>query len=111
MAAIEFNIHNRIGLLTVNRPEVRNALNWEAMAEFAAAIEQAYTIPDLVALIVTGSGKAFISGGDVVELHEYTTEADAARMSKRMGDALDRLAALPCLTLAAMEGPARGGGC
>ncbi|HLB47308.1 MAG TPA: enoyl-CoA hydratase/isomerase family protein [Anaerolineales bacterium] len=62
MPAIEFNIHNGIGLLTVNRPEVRNALNLQAMADFAAAIDQAHATTELRALIVTGSGKAFISG-------------------------------------------------
>ena len=111
MPAIEFNIHNGIGLLTVNRPEVRNALNLQAMADFAAAIEQAHATTELRALIVTGSGKAFISGGDVAELHGLTTEADAAKMIAVMGDALNRLAELPCVTIAAMEGPARGGGC
>ena len=111
MPAIEFNIHNGIGLLTVNRPEVRNALNLQAMADFAAAIDQAHATTELRALIVTGSGKAFISGGDVAELHGLKTEADAAKMIAVMGDALNRLAELPCITIAAMEGPARGGGC
>ena len=111
MPAIEFNIHNGIGLITVNRPEVRNALNLQAMADFAAAIDQAHATTEPRALIVTGSGKAFISGGDVAELHGLKTEADAAKMIAVMGDALNRLAELPCITIAAMEGPARGGGC
>jgi enoyl-CoA hydratase/carnithine racemase len=111
MSAIEFNLHNQIGILTVNRPTVRNALNWEAMADFAAAIEQAHATPDLRALIVTGAGRAFISGGDVAELHDYKTEDDGRRMITLMGDALNRLAELPCITIAAQEGPARGGGC
>lgn len=110
MDFIDFNIHNQIALLTVNRPQVRNALNWQAMEEFASAIEQAHSTPDLRALIVTGAGKAFISGGDLGELHGYPSEADALRMITLMGEALTRLAALPCVTIAAMEGPARGGG-
>jgi enoyl-CoA hydratase len=111
MALIDFNIHNNIAVLTVNRPEVRNALNMQAMADFAAAVEQAHAQPNLLALIVTGAGKAFISGGDLAELHGYSSEADAMKMISLMGDALDRLEALPCITIAAMEGPARGGGC
>ena len=111
MPAIEFNIHNHIGILTVNRPEVRNALNWEAMADFATAVERAYATPSLQALILTGAGKAFISGGDVAELRDHNTKADARRMNTLMTEALNRLADLPCVTIAAMEGPTRGGGC
>lgn len=113
MASVEFNIHNDgapVGLLTVNRPDVRNALNWDAMAAFAAAVDAAAAREDLRALIVTGAGKAFISGGDVAELRAYPDQADAARMIALMGDTLNRLAALPCPVIAAMEGPARGGG-
>lgn len=111
MPPIELNINKGIGTLTVSRPEARNALSLQAMADFAAAVEQTHSMPDLRALIVTGAGKAFISGGDLAELRGLTTEADAAKMIAVMGDALNRLAELPCITIAAMEGPARGGGC
>ncbi len=111
MPDISLDFHDRIAILTVNRPQVRNALNLQAMADFASAIERAYTVPDLAALIVTGAGKSFVSGGDINELSNYPAEADAARMTARMADALERLAELPGITLAAMEGPARGGGC
>jgi enoyl-CoA hydratase len=111
---IELQIDHLIGLLTVNRPEVRNALNWQAMAEFAAAVEESgrqCADSGLRALVVTGAGKAFISGGDLAGLRDSQEQEDARRMMAMMGDALNRLAALPCITLAAMEGPARGGGC
>ena len=111
MSAITFEIQNNIAVLIVNRPEVRNALNVAAMIDFAETIEKAYALPDLRALIVTGSGKAFISGGDIAELHTLTDPSEAERMITVMGDALNRLADLPCITIAAMEGPARGGGC
>jgi|CXWL01.1.fsa_nt_gi enoyl-CoA hydratase len=79
MALINFNIHNNIGLLIANRPEVRNTLNEQAMNEFAAAVEQAQDAPNLLALIITGAGKAFISGGDIGELHSLTVESDRRR--------------------------------
>ncbi len=108
--SIEFSVENHIGVLTVNRPQVRNALNLEGMIDFAAAIEQAYADPDLHVLIVTGAGKTFISGGDLSDLHGYNTEDDARRMITLMGNALNSLSDLPCITIAAMEGAARGGG-
>ncbi len=85
MAFIDFNIHNQIALLAVNRPEVRNALNWQAMDEFAAAVAQASATPDLRALIVPGAGKAFISGGDLAERRNYSSEADGLRLMTLMG--------------------------
>jgi enoyl-CoA hydratase len=111
MPEIEFHVDERgIGQLIVNRPEVRNALNWSAMRAFADAIEHAHDTPNLCALIVTGAGRSFISGGDIQELQDYPSRADGLRLATIMGDALARLEALPCPTIAAINGPARGGG-
>ena len=111
MSEIKFEIDAEgIGLLTINRPRVRNALNWAAMHAFADAVEQAHDACDLRALIVTGAGQTFVSGGDVAELQAYPSRADGLRLATLMGDALARLEALPCPTIAALNGPARGGG-
>jgi enoyl-CoA hydratase len=99
-----------VRLLTMNRPELRNALSWEAMQAFGEAIEQAADDPQVRALVITGSGGAFCSGGDLYQLDQYPTYDDGARLAAVMGDALNRLEQLPIPTLAAMEGPALGGG-
>lgn len=99
-----------IATLTVNRPHVRNALGWEAMRAFAECIEQAHAQPDLRALIVTGAGRTFIAGGDMNDLKDAPTHADGLRLATLMGDALTRLETLPCPTIAALNGPALGGG-
>ncbi len=100
-----------LAILTINRPRVLNALSLAAIAEFAAAVEQAHAHPDLRALIVTGQGdKAFCAGGDLRELAAYTTEADGEFVTQGMTTALQRLEALPCPTIAAINGLARGGG-
>ena len=70
MSGIEFNINKQnIAVLRVNRPAVRNALDWDAMEEFAKAVEDAHNSPKLQALIVTGTGESFVSGGDLKSLH------------------------------------------
>lgn len=99
-----------IALLQVKRPEVRNALDWQAMHAFAACVEQAQAMTTLQALVVTGSEKAFIAGGDVKVLAAYPRIEDGARLSSLMSQALSQLEALACPTIAAMNGPARGGG-
>ncbi len=111
MADILFEINpTGIGTLTVARPQTRNALTWQAMREFADAVEAAHEAPQLRVLIVTGAGSSFVSGGDIAELRDYPSRADGLRLATLMGDALARLEALPCPTIAAINGPCRGGG-
>jgi len=99
-----------IGLLTMNRPELRNALNWEAMQAFGEVVRQSAHDPDLRILIIAGSAGAFCSGGDLYELDQYPTRLDGARLATVMGEALQILDSLPFPTIAAIEGPALGGG-
>jgi enoyl-CoA hydratase/carnithine racemase len=64
-----FEINEGIGILTVNRPDARNALNWAAQEQFAHLVMQCRKEPSLRALIITGTGeKAFVAGGDLKEL-------------------------------------------
>jgi enoyl-CoA hydratase/carnithine racemase len=99
-----------IAVLTMNRPQARNALNWDDMQAFADTVETAHGISDLCALVVTGSGGAFCAGGDLYELDNYPSHSDGVRLTKIMGNALNRLEELPFPTIAAIEGPALGGG-
>jgi enoyl-CoA hydratase len=112
MASILFEVlDDGIGLITMNRPEARNALTWEAMESFSEAVDSAHAFQqDLRALVVTGAEGAFCAGGDLFELDGYPTRLDGARLAAIMGEALIGLEALPIPTLAAMEGPALGGG-
>jgi len=99
-----------IAILQINRPQVRNALDWKAIRVFAECVEQAHADPSLRALIITGTPDFFIAGGDLKALHRYTSESDGLRLARQMGRALSRLESLPCPTIATIEGPARGGG-
>lgn len=101
-----------IATITINRPEVRNALSWDAMQAFAEAVTAAESTPELCAVIVTGTGhQSFIAGGDLRDLHGTLSEQDGLRQHDLMAGALDRLEALPVPVIAAMEGATRGGGC
>jgi len=104
------SIGENISVIEVSRPQVRNALDWAAMDDFAAAVESAYDDEILRALIVTGAGGAFIAGGDLKALHATSSAEDGWRLSRVMTTALNRLEALPCPVIAAINGSARGGG-
>jgi enoyl-CoA hydratase len=80
------------------------------MGTFAEQIETAHDDPELNALIITGKGGAFCAGGDLYELDNYPSYQDGVRLSNIMSDALKRLVELPSPTIAAIEGPAMGGG-
>lgn len=107
---VDFVVEDGIGQITIQRPEARNALTWQAMDAFGACVEQADATADLRALVVTGAGGAFCAGGDLFELDGYPSRLDGVRLSTTMADALDRLEAIPVPTIAAIEGPALGGG-
>jgi enoyl-CoA hydratase len=58
----------RVGLVTLNRPEALNALNKATMDELVAAATAMDTDPDVGAVVVTGSAKAFAAGADIKEM-------------------------------------------
>lgn len=111
MSEIEFSVDSEgIGLLRVNRPQVRNALNWKAQQAFAEVIHQASQNTDLKAFLITGTEGAFMAGGDLKELNHHPSREDGERLASIMGDALNELEKLPVITIAVINGPARGGG-
>ena len=66
-----------IGIVTINRPRVRNALNREAMIEFVEAVQWLAQNDNLCAVIIRGAGyRAFSSGGDIREMHADTATDD-----------------------------------
>ena len=110
---IQFHIDDQgIAILRVNRPEARNALNWEAQRRFADLVSDAASNSAIRVLIVTGSGKrAFISGGDLKELSQNPERAEGERLNQIMTRALDELTELPYPVIAAINGDSFGGGC
>lgn len=112
MNEILYEVTGGVGVLTINRPEARNALNWRAQERFAAVVEEAGSDRDLRVLIITAAGeKAFASGGDLKELSNDTGEESGVRLNRIMGAALARLTELPVPVIAAVNGDAIGGGC
>lgn len=63
--AIHFRIESGVGWLTMNRPEMRNALNAEMREEMFAVVAETASNPDIRCLVVTGAGKGFCTGADL----------------------------------------------
>ncbi len=108
---ILFHEEGGIATLRFNRPQARNALNWAAQEQFAARIAAVARQPQIRVLILTGVGPAFVAGGDLKELSQGDFEANGQRLSRVMSGALAQMARLPIPVIAAINGPAVGGGC
>lgn len=110
----EISLTQQDGLATlrVNRPGARNALNWAAQEQFAAAVAEVARDTAVRVLIITGTGdKAFVSGGDLKELSRHPERAAGERLNRVMTKALTQLTQLPIPVIAAVNGDAFGGGC
>jgi enoyl-CoA hydratase len=92
------------------RPEARNALDAATFAALERALADAASDPALRAAVLTGDGDVFASGGDLRELRGATTREDAARLSDVGRRVCDAIATLRIPVIAALTGPAIGGG-
>ena len=95
-------------LVTVNRPEKKNALSLEVVEELHGLLATLERDDQLAAVILTGAGDDFMAGADIAQLKERTA-ADA--LASINGTLFRRLEKLPMPTIAAVRGYALGGGC
>lgn len=103
--------HNGVLLFTINRPERRNAINFDVMDGLEHALTMAAG-EDVKVFAITGAGEqAFCSGGDLSAFHLLKTEKEAYGMLSRMAGILYRLLTLAKPTIAILNGTAVGGGC
>ncbi len=100
-----------IAIIEINRPEERNALNLETIAELEKALDAASADSEVRVVILTGAGeKAFASGGDLRELKEMT--AIEGRKFAELGHRITRkIEEMEKPVIAAVNGYALGGGC
>jgi enoyl-CoA hydratase len=107
---IDFDIQDRLAILTFNRPRALNALNRALLDEFAQALDQVEASEAVRVLVLTGSGdKAFVAGADITEINQLGA-LGAKQFARRGMDAINRLTQLPIPVIAAVNGYALGGG-
>lgn len=94
----------------IDRPEARNAINFDVMEKLENLLSEIEDDPKLRLFILTGSGDSFISGGDLREFHQLKDAAGAKSMTRRMMSIIKRIENLSCWTLAALNGHTYGGG-
>jgi enoyl-CoA hydratase len=101
-----------VAVVTLNRPEVLNALNRRLLAELSLALVELNGNADVRAVVITGAGeKAFAAGADIGELNALES-ATAGAEQARMGQAVTRqIERMRIPVIMAVNGFALGGGC
>ncbi len=96
-----------VTVITLNRPDQRNAFNIALVESLAAAVDEFNDDPAQRVLIITGAGKAFCAG---LDLKEARDESLAHRSAEGAARAIKAVTLSPKITIAAVNGPAIAGG-
>ena len=106
---IRVETHGRVGLITLHRPQQLNALNDALMDALGAALQSFDADPDIGAIVITGSDKAFAAGADIDAMADWSyMDVHQANFITRNWETI-RTIRKP--VIAAVAGYAMGGGC
>lgn len=109
--SLQLNVENGIAVLTINRPEKRNALTlalWRAIGESMSTLGAR---ADIHAIVLTGTGDSFCAGADISEFDTVrATEAQVIEYELAFDTCCDRIEAVPKPTIACINGFCLGGG-
>ncbi|EHM01804.1 enoyl-CoA hydratase/isomerase family protein [Acetobacteraceae bacterium AT-5844] len=115
--SILLRMEGPVAVLTLNRPAARNAIDDAMRGDLMAALDHVARTDAIKALVITGAGKGFCSGGDVKSMQARLSvppgevALNGWRRQQRTHHAISMLHALPKPTIAAVNGPATGLGC
>jgi len=107
MQYLKYEVENQIATITINRPEVLNALNKDLILELGYTVDTMMNKDRIRALIITGEGEHFAAGADIDQMIEMNPSQ--AREIIFSG-VYNKIEALPIPAFAAIKGFALGGG-
>jgi enoyl-CoA hydratase len=97
-----------IAIVTVNRPQKRNALTLEVVNALHRTLDDLERDPELRGVVLTGAGPHFVAGADIAELRDRRAPEALRSLN---GALFRRIEELPVPVIAAIRGAALGGGC
>ena len=112
-----WQVNNRVGTITLNRPERKNPLTFESYAELTSTFRVLSDERDVRVVVITGAGGNFSSGGDVeeiigplVKMREQGDRAGLLKFTAMTGDLVKAMRACPQPIVAAIDGICVGAG-
>src|SRR3989338_6519972 len=116
-ASFGWRVDGRTAVITLNRPEKKNPLTFESYAELRDTFERLRFEPDVRAVMLTGAGDNFCSGGDVheiigplVEMREQGRMDQLLAFTRMTGDLVKAMRRCPQPIVAAVDGVCAGAG-
>ncbi len=111
MSTVLLKIEEHVAFITINKPEVLNALSTQVLSDLNTVIGEIEKNDSVYAAVITGAGeKSFVAGADIAEMKDKN-EAEAAEYAQLGHDVFLRIENLHCPVIAAVNGFALGGGC
>jgi len=113
MNYVNYEVADRIGTITLNRPDKRNALSGEMVVELKSALERAATDDDVKVVVLAAAGDAFCAGADLAylqQLQNNTYEENLADSASLMA-LFKMIYQLEKVVIAKVQGHAIAGGC
>ena len=111
MSTVLVKINDNIATITINKPEVLNALSTAVLADLNQALDEVEKIENIYAVILTGAGeKSFVAGADISEMKDMDAK-QAIQYAEFADKIFFRIEDFHCPVIAAVNGFALGGGC
>ncbi|WP_192345982.1 enoyl-CoA hydratase/isomerase family protein [Algoriphagus sp. Y33] len=113
MSAVLTEVVDRIGIITLNRPEKRNALNPEMIAGLHSAFEDMNSDGKVKVIVLRSTGKTFCAGADLAYLQQLQgfSQEENLKDSLRLMSLFNLVYCLPKVVIAEIHGHALAGGC
>ena len=110
--AVRLDIEQGIATLTLNRPRTLNALSHEVMSSLAQRLDDLAAVPEVRVVLLTGTGRAFSAGGDLIEFDQalQSSGAQLIELLRYNQHVIQRLEDLPVPLIGAVNGLAVAGG-
>ena len=113
MKLVDYKVQERIGVITLNRPEKRNALSHELVADIKEALDKAEKDDQVKVIILKANGEAFCAGADLSylqQLQKFSYEENL-QDSNHLKELFLKIYTHPKIVIAQVQGHALAGGC
>jgi len=113
MSLIIYSVKDRVGYITLNRPEKRNALSHELVNELTAAMDQAENDTSIKVIVLNANGDAFCAGADLAYLQQLQNFSFDENLedSRQLKNLFLKIYQLKKVVIAQVQGHALAGGC